>query len=416
LNGNFTYKNIESRLELLAYVGMGLLFFGFLFNRVVSNAGFVVIGIYTLTKFHDVKWLFKDKWLLTFLSLALLPLLSDILLEGLDFYKFRGVMKFLLVLFPFFIFALKPQENVVRNFIYLFLGLMLLSSFYSLFHYFSDISNMASVYKVSKVIPVLSFGDHIRISWATVISCLLALYLLTETNSRFSKVSLGVYIIFQMIFLHLLGSKTGLISLYLTLMILALYTLKGKAKWLIILIAPLILLLPLIAYKTIPSFEQRFNFIKYDFEHYSRGEYKDGLSDAVRFYSLRAGKDIVTSNPLFGTGFSSLQDKTNEWYKSNIPAMPAENYFLPSNQLLIYWASGGILGLVVFLMHIILPFFTSYLRNNVWFMAFFIPSIFSFMYETHFEGQLPLFVYSFFVSWFWFLAYKKNAVNTDQSE
>ncbi|MBP6568867.1 MAG: hypothetical protein KA270_16960, partial [Saprospiraceae bacterium] len=241
MNGNFTYKNIESRLELLAYVGMGLLFFGFLFNRVVSNAGFVVIGIYTLTKFHDVKWLFKDKWLLTFLSLALLPLLSDILLEGLDFYKFRGVMKFLLVLFPFFIFALKPQENVVRNFIYLFLGLMLLSSFYSLFHYFSDISNMASVYKVSKVIPVLSFGDHIRISWVTVISCLLALYLMAETNSRFSKVSLGVYIIFQMIFLHLLGSKTGLISLYLTLMILALYTLKGKAKWLIILIAPLIL-------------------------------------------------------------------------------------------------------------------------------------------------------------------------------
>lgn len=416
LNGNLTYKNSERYFEIVAYIGIVLLFTGFLFNRVVSNVGFVIIGIYTLSKFNEVKWLFKDKWLLTFLSLALLPLLSDILLEGLDFYRFRGIMKFLLVLFPFFIFALKPQENLTRNFIYFFILLMLISSFYSLFHYFSDINNMTSVYKVSKVMPVLSFGDHIRISWATVISCLLALYLMAETNSMFSKVSLGLYIIFQIIFLHLLGSKTGLISLYLTLMVLTLYTLKGKARWFLLLIFPLILSLPLIAYKTIPSLQQRFNFIKYDYEHYMRGEYKEGLSDAVRFYSLKAGKDIVTSNPMFGTGFSSLQDKTNEWYKNNVPAMPAENYFLPSNQLLIYWASGGILGLIVFLSHIFLPFFTPYLRSNVWFMAFYIPAIFSFMYETHLEGQLPLFVYSLFVSWFWFLAYKKNTLNAAQSE
>jgi O-antigen ligase len=408
LNGNFTFKNTESKLELLAFVGIGLLFFGFLFNRVVSNAGFVVIGIYTLTKFQDVKWLFKDKWLLTFLSLALLPLLSDILLEGLDFFRFRGVMKLLLVLFPFFIFALKPQENLIRNFIYFFMGLMLMSSLFSLSQYFSDIANMASVYKVSKVVPVLSFGDHIRISWATVISCLLAFYVISQTNTQFVKVSLVGYVIFQMIFLHLLGSKTGLISLYLTLMVLSLYALKGKARWFLLLIFPLIVSLPLIAYKTIPSLEQRFNFIKYDYDHYIKGEYREGLSDAVRFYSLKAGADIVKSYPLFGTGFSGLQDKTNHWYKDNIPLMPAENYFLPSNQMLVYWASGGILGLIVFLTHIILPFFIPYLRKNTWFMAFFIPAVFSFMYETHLEGQLPLFVYSFFVAWFWWLAWRDS--------
>ena len=159
LNGNLTYKNSERYFEIVAYIGIVLLFTGFLFNRVVSNVGFVIIGIYTLSKFNEVKWLFKDKWLLTFLSLALLPLLSDILLEGLDFYRFRGIMKFLLVLFPFFIFALKPQENLTRNFIYFFILLMLISSFYSLFHYFSDINNMTSVYKVSKVMPFF-WGSH----------------------------------------------------------------------------------------------------------------------------------------------------------------------------------------------------------------------------------------------------------------
>jgi len=48
-------------------------------------------------------------------------------------------------------------------------------------------------------------------------------------------------------------------------------------------------------------------------------------------------------------------------------------------------------------------------------MSFFIPTSCSFVFETHMEGQLPLFLYGFFVSWFWFLAYQDRNLNENIS-
>jgi len=408
-------KNDRQYTDLIAVTGILLLFIGFLFNRVVSNTGFLLIGVYTLIHLSKVKWLFKDKWMYSFILLALLPLLSDIILQGTDSIHQRSLMKFLLILFPAFIFVYNPDRKSIHTIIYLFIILMLISSCFSLFHYFSDLDQMAAKYKVSKVIHVLSFRDHIRISWATVISCLLAFYLILTVKQKRLSWFLSVYIIFQIVFLHILGAKTGLICLYLTIIILSWYLFKGRSRLILLFIIPIVLALPVIAYKTIPSLEQRFNFIKYDFEHYMRNEYREGLSDAVRYFSLKAGMQIIREHPVTGVGFSQLQQETNLWYKKNVPAMTEQNYFLPSSQIVIYWAACGILGLIVFLWHVLLPYFTIYLKNHIWFMSFFIPTSCSFVFETHMEGQLPLFLYGFFVSWFWFLAYQDRNLNENIS-
>lgn len=401
-------NNKDIWLNAAAWIGIVLLFIGFLFNRVVSNSGLLLIGVYTIIKLNHVFWLFKDKWMATFMALALIPLGSDIIMEGCDFIRFRGIMKLILILFPAFIFVWKPDQKDLNRLFGFILVIMSFSTLYSLFWYFSDIGNMAARYKISQVVPVLSYGDHIRISWATVISCLLALYMITKSTGKHSTYILAFYIVFQGIFIHILGSKTGLITLYITILIAGYFALKNRPKWIMMAMIVLVFSMPFIAYKTIPSLQQRFNFIKYDFEHYSRGEYREGLSDAVRFYSLMAGKDIILKQPIFGTGFSQLQNETNLWYKNNYPEIPKESYFLPSSEIIIYWASGGIIGLLVFLFHLFLPFTIPGLRKNIWFISFFIPAAFSFTYETHLEGQLPLFVYGFFVSIFWYLAWFEN--------
>lgn len=140
---------------------------------------------------------------------------------------------------------------------------------------------------------------------------------LSYLNSEAKRLSwfLSVYIIFQIVFLHITGAKTGLICLYLTIIILSWYLFKGRSRLILLFIIPIVLALPVIAYKTIPSLEQRFNFIKYDFEHYMRNEYREGLSDAVRYFSLKAGMHIIREHPVTGVGFSQLQQETNLWYK-----------------------------------------------------------------------------------------------------
>ena len=398
-------------LNWVAYAGVFLLLTGFLFNRVTNNIGVILIGLYTVVKIKEILPLFRHPWMISFLLLSAIPLISDIIFEKTQFYNERGIMKMVLILFPAFIFAFKPDKKMLNDFMILFIVFMFLSSCYSFYHYIISYKSMFLTYKQSRIVPTLSLGDHIRISWATLISCLFALNIIVKNQGPLRKIMV-FYILFQIVFLHILGSKTGLISLYISCIIVIFYCLTSIKKWYLLVLFPLILLMPMVAYKTIPPFQQRINFIKYDFEHYAKGEYKEGLSDAIRFYSLKAGKDIISEHILLGTGFSRLMSHTEKWYQKNMPNIKPENYFLPSSEIVIYWASGGILGLLVFMFHLLYPFFDKKLRNNMWFMAFFIPAIVSFTFETHLEGQLPLFIYGFFSAFFWYLAYE-NKRDTD---
>lgn len=381
-----------------------LLFSGFLFNRVVSNVGMFLAGIYALTQSRRWSWIFREPTMWIILAVCIIPLVSDLWTQEQDFYRHRGVMKWILVLFPCFVFALPAGRSAIRLVHVIFLVSMALSTTYSLWHYVADFSSMAARYKMSKVMPTLAFGDHIRIGWLTVVSCVVAWFEVKSTQFRALKWSLLVYIVFQVVFLHLLGAKTGLITLYLSTVILAVFELPGGRKWLITAIGLLVLLMPVVSYYTIPSLRERFHFIKYDFEHYIRGEYREGLSDAVRLYSLQAGYEAVRQNPYMGTGFSRLQEFCNSWYKENVPDLKADNYFLPSSEIMIYWASGGLIALAAILAYLFFPLVVPLLRTSSWWLTFYLPASLTLLYETHLEGQLPLFAWSFCFAWFWKLA------------
>jgi O-antigen ligase len=391
--------------DWLPWIAITLLMAGFLFNRVVSNTGMLLIGLFTLASLSRAAWLFRDKVLISLMGLAVLPLVSDIFYEKWHFFQERGIMKMVLVLLPVAFFCWGPDRQKQRIVHLLVLCTLLISTTYSMYHYLADYASMAATYKVSKVMPTLSNSDHIRIAWATVVSIIIAFYEFFNNRSAIFKLILALYILLQIAFMHVLGAKTGLVTLYLSFVILTYFFLPSGKKWLLALLFPIVLALPVIAYKTIPSLQERFHFIKYDFEHYSRGEYKPGLSDAVRFYSLKAGRDIIMEHPLTGVGFSRLQAATEAWYTEYLPELGKDNYFLPSSEYIIYWASGGLPGLLIFLLHIVIPFFDRSLRTNAWFMAFFIPAAISFLFETHLEGQLPLYTYAFFFAWFWYLSY-----------
>lgn len=394
----------KSVLDLIPLAAIICLIIGFLFNRVTSNIGFGLAGLYTLIKIKEISYLFRNKWMWTFMAMALVPLISDLWTTGIYFFAERGIMKCVLILFPAFVFATSPDAKKVTILHIIIIVAMLISTIYSMTLFLTDQSDILASYKVSKVMKVLSYGDHIRISWMVVISILMAIYQLVKSTSKVWTIPLVSYVVIQTLFLHFLGSKTGLLSLYMMYMILTFYLLPQGKKWVFIVVLALLAGIALLSVKFIPSLKERVNFIRYDFEHYSKGEYRDGLSDAVRFYSLMAGKDIIAEHPISGVGFSRLQQSTNQWYDQNRPEIKTESRFLPSSQYIIYWASGGILALLVMMVHTLMPFFMRCLRTDVWFMAFFIPAISSFTYETHLEGQLPLFVYGFFTAWFWFLA------------
>ncbi len=388
----------------IAVIAIALMLFGFLYNRVVNNIGFGFAGLYALINISKIRNLWSDRWMWSFIGLALIPFLSDVF-NGVDIVlNHRVTMKWLLVLFPAFVFALKANTTSIKAIHWAVLGTMLVSSTYSMIQYFINFDEIVASYKVSKVLPVLAKGDHIRISWMTSISILMAMYLFIKERTKITQVLTALYILFQILFLHILGAKTGLLSLYVMGFVWVFWSLPRSKKWLITLLVPISFLLLFGAYKALPSFQERVNFMRYDFEHYRKGEYQHGLSDAIRVFSIQAGWDIYKNNFWTGVGFSSLDAHTNDWFDKNRPEVSNKNRFVPISQALIYMASAGILGLLFFMYHLFYPLFVATLRNNRWFMAFFIPLILSFFYESHLEGQFSIFVYGFFLSWFWYLA------------
>lgn len=395
------HKNFHLSILIVAVV---LMLTGFLFNRVVSNLGFGFAGIYALLHLDKIKLLWHDKWMWSFLALALIPLLSDVYHEGSGFLLHKGVMKWLLVLFPAFVFSVRPSEKEIRALHWSVIIAMTISTFYSLFHYVGSPQEIVESYKVSKVLPVLALGDHIRISWMNSISILMAMHLFVHSSFLLTRIVTSFYIGMQILFLHILGAKTGLLSLYVMLFIWLLWWLPNRRKWWILISIPITFCALFLAYNTLPSFQERVNFMRYDFEHYRKGEYRPGLSDAVRVYSIKAGWEIFKENPWTGVGFTPLKDEAFAWYEKNMPAIEIPSRFIPISQVIIYMASAGFVGLLIVLWHLLFPFFNRKLRRDPWFMAFFIPLFLSFFYETHLEGQFPIFVYGFFLSWFWYLA------------
>ena len=386
----------------LAVAALCCLFYGFYFSRVVSNIGLILGGIFAIMHWKTSIQITKDPWYRTIIGIVTIVIISDIWYEGMGFFSHRGVMKAALLVYPLFVYSITriyPKSNV-----WLPIGIILtvlLSSFYSLTAYFSDFENINNSYKSSGIIPVLSYGDHIRIGWITVISIILAFQLWKSARSTISRMLLLLFVIIEVIFLHILGSKTGLITLYIALFFLVLFHLPKGYKWVFPIIVACVLSMPVIAYYYVPTFNERVNFIKYDYGYYSKGEYRSGLSDAVRFFSLKAGIDIIKAAPITGHGFSNTLSLTRAWYAEHKPDVPLSSQFIPSNQYMLYWIGGGILGFLLLLWHTLYPFFIRRYRTNPYFLAFFVGTVASFLFETPLESQLPLFVYGFFVAWFW---------------
>ena len=392
-------------LFLLAICGLGCLLYGFYFSRVVSNVGLLLSGTFALIHWKDLGVLLKDKWFYTIIGIVGIVIISDVLWEGKNFFMYHGVMKAALLVYPMLLYTVLKKYASLKFWIPMVIIVsVLLSTIYSLSAYIIDFEHINQSYKSSGILPVLSYGDHIRIAWMSVISIVLAFQCLGSTSSRALKIFLYSFIVLELVFLHILGSKTGLITLYIALFVLFLYALPTKYVWLSPLIIAVIIALPIAAYHIFPTFKERVHFIKYDFEHYSQGRYRPGLSDAIRLYSIQAGMSFIKESPILGKGFSRLRNLTREWYVKEQPDVPPSSYFLPSSEFLIYWAGGGILGLMAILWHILFPFFKKEFVRDKFFTAFFLGAAVCFLFETPLEGQLPLFVYGFFISWFWMMA------------
>jgi O-antigen ligase len=393
--------------ELFLYLTIAILFYGFIAARAYHGLGLVFMGVICMLNKEYWLGVFKQRWFLSFLGLAMIVPIYDLYHSGSIDLVFLN--KLSLPFYVLFFFSCRPTEEQSAKIGKIVCVILALLSIYTLIQeVFVKNVDLYQLYKVAKVLKIGTYSDHIRISIAIALSCIWAwkLFMKERSNERYLYV---IYAVFQILFLHFLSARTGLVVLYLSHFILLFYLLiKVKQKqWAVIGILCM-LCIPLVSYFIFPSFHQRVEYSRYDMGQYMRQEYREGSSDGLRYYSLVAGLKIFKENLFTGVGFKNLKASTYTALKKAHPTIRNDELIQPSSELLIYSGAAGIVGLLVLILHAIVPFWYSYLLKNMYFMSVFLSLIATFLFEILLENQFGTFVYGFFISIFWWMAKKEG--------
>jgi O-antigen ligase len=289
---------------------------------------------------------------------------------------------------------------------YTFITLVTVGTVWSMFHYVMNATEINESYLRAKSLLTPLENDHVRFSWLVSVAVLLAGWLLLVTRKENKLVSslLAVTTIWLVIFLHILAARTGLISFYLIAITTGLWLIFKKLKWkpgLVIII--LLTALPLIAYKTVPTFHNRVQYILYDKGYFEKTHYLPGSTDAVRVISLKAGWNVLQQQPITGVGFGDIIATTKQWYAVNYPLMIETDKIYPSSEWLMYGTGCGWPGFLLFSFAMFIPFFIKTNNKLLWWLLN-ATAAFSFLFDIGLEGQLGVFIYSFIILWWykWF--------------
>jgi O-antigen ligase len=271
---------------------------------------------------------------------------------------------------------------------------------WSVVQYFTDHEKYDALYRLSKTIPTPAENDHIRFSMAIVIALLLWLKL-EQWNSYYSsliKWSFRFAAVWFVIYLHILGAKTGLIGLYLVVMPFFIVRLVHLNKKQLAAAAVFAMLsLPVVAYYSIPTFRIRVHYVLFEQSNWQQEKFAGNFSDVNRLASIKSGWAVFKNNWLTGAGYGDIREEAGKWYSTNAPEIPASQHFLPLNQWMFSGSGAGIVAVALFTFVALLPFFIKQWQLNKQALAFVLFMDIVFLYESTINDQFGVFLFCFFI-------------------
>lgn len=315
------------------------------------------------------------------------------------------------ILMPWGFCALPLYDLKVRRLLILsIVALLTITVFVSLGIFASNYQFYVNSYQHSKLIPTTIEGDHIRFGLALSLSLLLITYLLREDkwvgSVKWLRFSLfGICFLF-FIYLHILSAKTGLMVLYFVLFAIAFYFISKKVNTMVAIVVPLLLggLFLFGAYKTVPTFQKKIDYVLFEIELMRRGEKLDyNYSDMGRLISYDIAFQQIKKRPIIGTGTGDIMAAMHEGYDEKYSEVPSDTRFVPINQYLCEVLSFGWFLSLIFVGMVISPFFATIGRGSYFLYSTAVAMILSMMVEAMLQIQLGGFIYLFFTClWFAF--------------
>jgi O-antigen ligase len=286
---------------------------------------------------------------------------------------------------------------------YIFLTIIMIATGWTIANYAGAAQEINEWYLQARTMTTPLGNDHVRFSWLTAVAVLLSGYyaFLHRRENRKLAVVFMLVSAWLIIFLHILAARTGLLSVYIIMGGTAIWMISRKLDWrrgMLLLI--LLILLPVLAYKLVPSFHNRVEYIRYEMAYFGNAGYLPGSNDAVRVISMKAGWSVMMNNHVKGTGFGDIINETGEWYNRHYPGMEQRDRIYPSSQWLVYGSGNGIPGFIVFSFCMLLPFLVKTKMRPGWWLLNTIAAC-AFLFDIGLEVQFGVFIYSFVILWWY---------------
>lgn len=404
------YKNSgkgpsRSRNETLLFLSVVLMLVSLLLGRGVLSAATILFLIFAiLRKDFSQQWktFLHNRFLPGFTLLFFIPFFSGLWSEDLSQWSDVVRLKLPLLFFPLaFAGSWQFSQKQWTMVAVVFILVVFAGCCWSLFHYLQNMEAVQEGYLRAKTLRTPLENDHVRFSWlvsSAVMTCFL-LHRFLHNNTQ--RILPGSAAIFFIVYLHILSARTGLISLYIFLVLYAGWVLlQKKNPKLTALLLLAVITLPLLAYYSVPTFHNRVRYLVYDFSFVKKAQYLPGANDGARVMSLKAGWQVLRQNPL-GVGAGDVMHEADKWYAQHVPDVLPTDKFYPSSEWLLYGAFAGWIGVVLFTVIMISPFFTNVWLPKIFWVALQATAAFSFAYDMGLEVQYGIFLYAFTTFWWW---------------
>lgn len=402
----YVYKSMPNRLRNDLVFVLTILMIGSLFISrallTVTMIAFVAHSILHKDWKAQLKHFLSTPVLTGMTILFFIPLLSGGWSEDHSQWMDIVRIKLPLLLMPLaFAGPYWPSARQWRLSGWVFIILILISTIWTITQYLPESAAINAAYLESKTMITPLENDHVRYSFLLSAGFLISVFLILKERPGKFKIFAALIAIWFVACIHLLAARTGLLCFYITLIALAVgYTIHKRKKWVMVLMAVLLLVMPFLSYRLIPSFHNRVDFFKYEMGYFKNSDYLTGGSDAVRVISIKGGWELMNQQPLTGTGFGDLKKAMNAWYEKHYAAMKKEEMIYPAAEWLVYGAGAGWPGLILFVAAVMIPFFAR-VKNRFWFVVINLVSIASLLFDIGLEVQFGVFIYAFVILWSW---------------
>lgn len=363
----FNWENIRMGSRHISLWAVCGLILGLYFSRALISISMILLMVVSLyeqlqpSKRNN----FYKQWIWTLPIIYFLFMFISGLWSSNTTYYFTRIQTLLpFVALPIGMYSLKHWKVKQFTFVMiLFIICTTVGNLYSLWQYIQHKEIFDIAYSYAKTIPTPFKNDHIRYSIAVVMSSLFCLYFFLHSKSESPKaIALGV-LIFNVVYLHILSAKTGLLALYTLSCIGIIYLLLSKKYWLKgLLIATVIVVLPWLMFNVSNTFRAKYYYVKYSIEQILNQQKENNISDEGRLISYTYAIRIIQKHPWMGVGYGDVFDVMEQQYRADFGQQDVK-ILLPHNQWLMAAIAAGIFAAIIFSIWLILLVYTYFMKH-----------------------------------------------------